>query len=53
MLVLPLATGGEKFGVGDQLLVIGMHDPAVVVQFRNINVPVVRTKYVLGVAKQD
>jgi predicted Zn finger-like uncharacterized protein len=53
MIVLPMASGGDKFALDDRLLVIGMHDPAFAVQFKGINVPLVRTKYVLAVRKQD
>lgn len=53
MVVLPFKSGGEKFGVDARLLVVGMHDPTVSFTLNNIQVPLVRTKYVLAVEKQD
>lgn len=53
MIVLPFKSGGDKFGVDARLLVLGMHDPTTLIKFNNIDVPMVRTKYVLAVEKQD
>lgn len=53
MIALPLKEGGEKLGVGDRLLVLGLHDPTSIIKLNNIDVPLVRTKYVISVAKQD
>jgi hypothetical protein len=52
-LIIPMSSGGEKFALDDYVLVIGMHDATARILLNNINTPLVRSKYVLAVEKQD